>query len=288
VTVVRRRLRYVPIVAVAMMAGVAAQQGPSFEVASIKRNVAGPGPVRNVIWPPGGRMTATGLTVRELIRSAYVGDGIQLATQIVGGPSWIDTDRFDILAKEASVPAGNADEVKQQRSAMLKALLADRFKLRVHPDTRLLPVFDLVLAAKDGRPGSHLKVSTCNRLAAPSGSVASDGPRPCVLSRLVGMDPATGITLAFEGMTMQAFAASLVSYPEIDRPIRDRTGLAGAFDLQLTMPVPSPPAQAVPGAAGSDSSIFTALSEQLGLRLEGRRDQIDVIVIDEVEQPAVD
>jgi uncharacterized protein (TIGR03435 family) len=214
-------------------------------------------------------------------------------TQIVGGPRWIDTDRFDILAKEASVPAGDADDVKRQRSSMLRSLLADRLKLKAHTDTRLLPVFDLVLAAKNGQLGPLLRVSTCNRLAAPPGLAASDSPHPCVLSRLVGMDPATGLTMGYEGMTMPAIATMLVGFPEIDRPIRDRTGLTGAFDLELTLPMPLPPGQSPPGAApnlgaGTDSGILTALAEQLGLKLEGRRHQADVIVVDSVEQPTAD
>jgi uncharacterized protein (TIGR03435 family) len=279
----------IPVAVILLLASVAAQ-GPSFDAASIKPNVAGPGPVRDAVWPAGGRMTATGLTVREIIKSAYVGDGIQLITQIVGGPSWIDAARFDINAKEASVPAGNADEISRQRSAMLKALLADRFKLKVHAGTQLLPLFDLVLSSKDGKLGPQLKVSTCDRLARSSGLATSDGPPPCVWSRLVKMDPAIGITLGYEGMTMPALAAMLANSPETDRPIRDRTGLAGAFDLQLTQPMPSPPGQAAPDAAaslGNSSGIFTALTEQLGLKLEGRRDQVDVIVIDSVERPSL-
>jgi uncharacterized protein (TIGR03435 family) len=271
-------------------------QTPSFEAASVKPNVSGPGPFRNVMWPPGGRMTATGLTLRELIRSAYVGDGIQLISQIVGGPSWLDTDRFDIVAKMSGVTDGTSDDANRQRSAMLQTLLADRFGLKVHADTRPLPVFDLVLANKDGKLGPALTVSTCDREAAPAATAvpAADGRRPCVLSRMVAMNQATGvITMAYEGRTMAAFAAALVSFPEIDRPIRDRTGLTGAYDLQLTTAVPLPQAQGIAGAApnpavNGDSGILTALPEQLGLKLEARRDQADVIVVDSAERPVAD
>jgi uncharacterized protein (TIGR03435 family) len=89
---------------------------------------------------------------------------------------------------------------------------------------------------------------------------------------------------------MPEFAAALVGFPEIDRPIRDRTGLAGAFDLQLTLGMPIPPGQSLAGSApnpnaSSDSGILTALPEQLGLKLEGRRDQTKVLVIDGAERP---
>lgn len=157
-----KRLRCMSILAVMATASATAQQLPSFEVASVKPSLGDPAPFRNVIWAPGGRMTATGLTLRELVRSAYVGDGIQLMTQIVGGPSWIDTDRFDILAKLEGVPPEDPDEAKRQRSAMLKSLLADRFALKLHADTRPLTVFDLVLLGKDGRLGPQLTISTCS------------------------------------------------------------------------------------------------------------------------------
>jgi len=120
-----------------------------------------------------------------------------------------------------------------------------------------------------------------------------DDLRRDVQYALVGMDPATGLTMGYEGMTMPAIATMLVGFPEIDRPIRDRTRLTGAFDLQLTLPMPLAPGQGPPGAApnlgaGTDSGILTALAEQLGLKLEGRRDQADVIVVDSVEQPTAD
>lgn len=285
----RNRLCCCLVLAVMTTESAGAQQSPSFEVASIKPSPSQPGPLRNVLWLPGGRMTATGLTLRELVRSAYVGDGIQLLTQIVGGPSWVDTDRFDIVAKAGDMSAQNADEVNRQRRAMLKSLLAERFALRVHLDSRPLPVFDLVPAGGDGRPGPQLKVSTCNRNAAPPNSQISVDARPCMPFRLVGMNPATGITMGAEGVTMPEFAAALAGFPEIGRQIRDRTGLTGAFDMKLTLAMPIPPGVALVGGstspANSDIGILAALQEQLGLKLEGRIDHAEVVVIDSVERP---
>jgi uncharacterized protein (TIGR03435 family) len=274
-----------------LAASAAAQQPPSFEVASVKRNLADRGPLPSVIWQPGGQMRATGLTLKDLVRSAYVHDGIQLLGQIVGGPDWVSTDRFDIVAKSRVVPDANPSKTNQLRATMLKGLLADRFKLKVHTETRALPVFDLVLASEDGKLGPQLTVSTCTRAAALRDGAATDNSRPCVPSRMIGMDPAKRMTMGFEGLTMSEFAAALVSFPDIGRPIRDRTGLTGTFDVQLTMPmgqgrglVGGPPN---PGAL-IDTGILTAIQEQLGLKLEGRRDQVNVIVIDSVEPPTED
>jgi len=266
----------VVVVAVLVTAALAAQQRPAFEVASIKRNVAGRGSLSpNVMWLPGDRMSATGLTLVELIRSAYVGDGIQLMNQIVGGPAWIRNDRFDVVGKLTGISTGSPDEANRQRQAALKTWLADRFQLKLHGDRRELPVFDLVLADKSGKLGPQLKVSACARA----------GDRPCVPFRMAGMNPDTGITMRTEGMTIGEFAAAIVSFPEIGRTVRDRTELTGTFDLQLTLPLPAPGAAR---NAVSDSGILTALPEQLGLKLEGRRDLADVIVIDSAEAPTED
>lgn len=274
-----------------LAASAAAQQPPAFEVASVKRAVADAGPLRSVIWEPGGQMRATGLTLKEIVRSAYVYDGIQLVDQIVGGPDWVSRDRFDIVAKSPAIADADPNKTNQLRSAMLKGLLADRFRLKVHPDTRALPVFDLVLAGQDGKLGPQLTVSTCARAAASPGAVAADGRRPCVPSRLIGIVPGKGMTMGFEGLSMAEFAAALVSFPDIGRPIRDRTGLTGTFDVQITMPVGpgrvlagGPP---TPGALIA-TGILTAIQEQLGLKLEGRRDQIDVIVIHSIQPPTED
>jgi len=260
------------LIAAVALASFAAQQ-PAVEVASIKRNVTASGPrLPNVVWLAGDRMSATGLTLAELIRSAYVGDGIQLMTQIAGGPGWTTSERFDIIGKLTGIQTGNPDEVNRQRQTALKALLADRFKLKAHVEKRELPVFDLVLAAKDGTLGPQIKASTCG----------PDGSRPCVLARMIKMDPAAGITMGYEGMSMSQFASALVSVPDIGRTIRDRTGLSGTFDLQLTMAIPQGPNPT------GDGGVFTALQEQLGLKLEGRRDQVDVLVIDNAGPPTED
>src|SRR5665213_600755 len=225
-----KRSMCLSVVAVLVVVSVSAQQPPAVEVASIKRNVAGRSALPpNVMWLPGDRMSASGLTLADLIRSAYVGDGIQLMNQIVGGPSWVTADRFDIVGKLTGIATGSPDEANRQRRVALKAMLVERFTLKVHGETRELPVFDLVIADKSGKLGPQLKTSACARL----------GDRPCVPFRMMGMDPTTGITMRTEGVTMPEFAAAIVSFPEIGRTVRDRTGLTGAFDLQLTLPLPT-------------------------------------------------
>jgi uncharacterized protein (TIGR03435 family) len=247
-----------------------AAQQPAVEVASIKR-AAGTGAngLTNVMWLPGERMSATNLTLVELVRSAYVGDGIQLMTQIAGGPSWARSDRFDIVGKLTGITIGDPAEANRERQIALQALLADRFKLKTHMEERELPVFDLVLANRDGTLGPQIKPSRCGRA----------GERPCAPSRMVSMNPSSGITMAYEGMTMAQLASALVMTPEIGRPVRNRTGLSAAFDLQLTLPFPNP-------NAPDESGVLTALREQLGLKLEGRRDNVVTIVIDGAEPPA--
>jgi uncharacterized protein (TIGR03435 family) len=278
------------VVAVILIAGAAGQPSPQFEVASVKPNGSEPGPFRNanVIWLPDGRMNATGLTLRELVRSAYAGEGIQLIDQIVGGPEWTKTDRFDVVAKITDLPAQRPDDISRLRGAMLKSLLAERFTLKTHSDTREFSVFDLVLADKGGKRGPQLRVSTCNRRSTPAIQPTSNG-QPCVPFRMVGITPGAGMTMRAEGTTMPEFAAALVGFPDISRPIRDRTGLTGAFDVQMTIAMPSP---ALSGARDSsaaiDTGIMTVLQEQLGLKLEGGRGLVNVIVIDSAERPVAD
>jgi len=126
--------------ALTIAAALSAHGQATVEVASIKRSVGAVTGPRYVVWLPGERMTATSLTLVELIRSAYMGDGIQITTQIVEGPAWISTDRFDIVGKLANITAAGADGTTRQRETALKQWLADRFKLRLRRSTRELQI----------------------------------------------------------------------------------------------------------------------------------------------------
>ena len=143
-----------------------------FEVASVKPNRnGGPFPFGRIGVLPGGRFTAMGATVRELIRSAY---GLREDAQITGGPNWVSADRFDV---EANAPA---DASISQVQAMLKGLLADRFKLAAHAEIQQLPLYALVMARGDGKTGAGLRRARaeCASITPPTWLGSAPAPPP--------------------------------------------------------------------------------------------------------------
>ena len=155
-------------------APVAGAANPVFEVASIKPNKSGDG--RMLIgFQPGGRFSATGITLRMLIGIAYGSPQPLPNFRIIGGPSWINSDRFDIVAKaEGDVPPGPDSPFP----LMIRAMLADRFKLVVHNESRELPIYELVLARSDGKLGPQLRPATvdCAAMAAARGRGGAPPP----------------------------------------------------------------------------------------------------------------
>jgi uncharacterized protein (TIGR03435 family) len=244
----------------------------SFEAASVKPNKSGDTNSR-MSAGRNGALTVTNGTVKSLIRAAYDVD----ASQVIGGPAWIDADRFDINAKAEG-------EISEPRlKEMLKSLLADRFNLVVHQETRELPVYALVLARADGKFGPQLNRSDVDCAAlARSGGPPPTGPAtaasqgrpigPC--SMRIG-----GGTMAVRSNSMGDIARALIG--AVDRIVVDRTGLKGGFDLDLIW-------TANPTPEVSGPSIFTALQEQLGLKLEAAHAPVEVVVIDRIEQPGPD
>ena len=172
--------RLVFVVLVSITATLAAQQtAPAFEVVAIKRNVSG-GPGSYLGTQPGGRFTITNLAVRQVILRAF---GIR-SFQLVGGPDWVPNDRYDIQAKAPEGAATTSDAT----NVMLRAMLADRFKLKVRRETRDSPIFELVLARSDRRLGEKLRQTSAECVAdlargtLPAGDAALIGPRdliPC-------------------------------------------------------------------------------------------------------------
>lgn len=248
----------------------------AFDVASVKPNVSGDLRVTMQAMP-GGRFMVTNAALRTLIREAYALQGSQLS----GGPGWIDSDRFDIVAKSERNPT------PLQMRMMLRALLAERFKLSVHTETRELPLYALVLARTDGKLGPHLRPTGTDCSQAPEWLGTGPPPRgpeaPC---RSAG--PGSGGAMRFRGISLDAFAMFLAT--PVRRPVIDRTGLSGDFDIELDMTAelgPPPPPPGLPDAVDRSSavSIFTIVQEQLGLRLDARREPVDVLVIDRVERP---
>jgi uncharacterized protein (TIGR03435 family) len=258
---------------------------PAFEVASIKANKSVSGE-RGLGFQPGGRFTARNVRVRELIAMAY-GTPQPLATfRILGGPSWTNSDPFDIVAKADS----NFPETQIQPGwstsgeLMLRTLLAERFKLTLHPESRELPVYALVRARTDGKLGPQLRQSSgadCLMAGVAAGSGRS------IRCGGFGFTPPQRMSARY--VTMDVIARFVEN--TVSRVVIDRTALSGTFSMDLDFTRESSPPDP---AAGNDRpvdvgpSIYTALQEQLGLNLESTKGPVDVLVIDHVERPTED
>jgi uncharacterized protein (TIGR03435 family) len=255
------------------------QAAPAFEVASIRKNVT-VSDSASVRAQPGGRLTVTNNSLRNIIRNAY---NVQ-NYQIVGGPEWVNSDRWDISAKAAD------DTPPPEMLLMLRTLLAERFKLVIRRETRQLPMFAVVLARPDGRLGPQLRVSTvdCAALFA-AAKARGEQPPPTTNGRpTCGTRTGRG-TMMTTGTSMADFARNISS--ATGRPVVDKTGLTGSYDLDLTWtPDQGPPNPDGTAAQppGDGVSLFTAVQEQLGLRLDAQLGPVDVLVIDSVQPPTED
>jgi len=227
---------------------------PTFEVASIKRNKSDEQPFGTIGQP--GRVTFTNLALRDLIRRSY-----RLSEfQVLGGPSWINAERFDVLAKVNGNPSVN------ERWAMLRALLADRFKLKAHTETRNLPIYRLMRVRKDGKLGPHLTRSS---------KLCEEGQiLPCAV---MGISRSGELQARVD--TIDDFIRRGLMFI-LGVTVIDQTGLQGNFDIDLKW---TPESASDPAA--DTPSIFTALREQLGLKLEPSKGPVEVLVIDSVEHP---
>jgi uncharacterized protein (TIGR03435 family) len=255
----------------------AADTKPSaFEVASVKPNKSGDQHI-TVHVQPGGRFTATNTTLRLLIRNAYRVQDFQIS----GGPNWVNSEHFDIQAKAEGNPS--PDEF----SVMMRALLADRFKLVVRNETRELPVYALVLARSDEKLGPQLQRTDC----ASSGNVPRPGPPNPSEPQACGTIRTFVGHLTFRGVPMSQILQGLSD--ATGRTVVNRTELTGSFDLDLHWTpdqIPQKPT-GTPEPSPTDASgpsIFTAVQEQLGLKLESTKGPVDVLVIDHAEQPSED
>jgi uncharacterized protein (TIGR03435 family) len=245
----------------------AAKQLPAFEVAAIKPNKTGGGGSHSSF--DGIRLTATNISVKSLIQyDAYAIPG----PQILGGPNWLASDRFDIEAKvDDAVVAEMAKLDREQRNQverqMVQQLLADRFKLSVHFETKELHVYALVVA----KGGPKLTESKDPNKGA--GTSSNNG------------------RLTVKGTTMQKLAQTLTQNlaRELGRVVIDKTGIQGKYDLALAWS-PESNSAAMVNASNEGSppgpSIFTALQEQLGLKLESAKGPVETLVIDHIEQPS--
>jgi uncharacterized protein (TIGR03435 family) len=259
---------------------------PSFAVATIKKNTTG-ADAQSMRLQPGGRLVVTNQPLRRLVLFAY---SLQ-PQQLIGGPAWLDSDRFDIVAQAdgdlSPTPPGGPPGAPQ---LMMQRLLAERFGLVVHTESRELPVYALTVARSDGRLGPRIKPAAVDCLAlmtkAPGGVPVQapqlpDG-RPACGARRDGSGRVTA-----GGTSMLMFATQLLT-GQSDRLVIDRTGLTGSydFDYEHASDVPGRGDGPNPATAVSDRpSLFTALEEQLGLKLQPARAPIDVLVIDRVAPP---
>jgi len=253
----------------------------TFEVASIKRNVSGD-PGASIRIQPGGQMTVTNNSLFNLIRNAY---GSQRYEMVPGPklPAWVDSDRWDILAKS---PAG-APEVQEQMQLRLRSLLEDRFKLVARREMREMPIYELVVARSDGQLGPQIKRSGDECGAQGRARDAGVTPPPLPPGWFCGTRSNNG-SVSMKGVPLSNFVRNLGGMT--GRVVIDRTGLTGPFDLDLTWtpdPVPGAPPQE-PGARGDGASLFAAMQEQLGLKLEAKRAPVEVLIIESAEKPVED
>jgi bla regulator protein blaR1 len=258
--------------------------GLVYEVASVKPDKSGD--MRFKVMNSPDSLTAN-TTLQMLIRLAYSVED----NQISGAPNWVNSDRYDV---EAKMDSATADEVrklseeqeKSVREHMLQALLVDRFKLTIHRETKELPIYSLVVA-KNGSKLEESKPGEPDK----RGFKTPDG-RPAVGGHFVrmGMGQLDGHSL---GMTD---IARLLSQ-QLGRTVVDKTGLTANYDFTLKWtpeegqgpafrgPEGSPGTGSTP-APESGPSIFTAVQEQLGLKLESQKGPVEILVIDHVEKPS--
>ncbi len=254
---------------------------PAFTTSSVKPSRA-PEPGMSVDMPP-GRLAIGNASLVFLIGAAF---GVP-ASSIEGGPRWVRTDRFDV--------AGTSDpgRPREDMAAMLRTLLADRFKLVAHFEGRETPIYAMVVDREDGRLGPQLRRASvdCAAVQAQRGrGGAPPAPATADAVPLCSMQSAAG-RLRASAIPLPTFAASLS--PLARRPVRDRTGLGGGFDVDLqwmagTRAAATPGGQGTPAAAVDTAAFFAALQEQLGLRLDPDVEAVDVLVIDRVETPTPD
>lgn len=263
---------------------------PQFEVASVKRNTAC-GTRRGGARPGSpGRINLECQTLMGLIMTSYgvFADGMTISTtmpDITGGPGWVVSDPYDVAAK-----AEDDAPFPRMAGPMLRALLEDRFKLRVHRETKEVPVYFLTVV-KNGPKLESAKEGSCVPMdpSHPPAPIATPGqPRPNYCGsgyRLTG----STITVISHGGTMKQLTDVVLSRM-VDRPVIDKTGLGGRYDFQIEFDLgqegggADAPGASQPNGPGAPS-IFEVLQAKLGLKLEMGKGQVEVLVIDHAERP---
>jgi uncharacterized protein (TIGR03435 family) len=252
---------------------------PEFDVVSVKPNKSDGGGMRIMFNTDG--YSATNVSAKLLIQVAY---GIR-QDLISGGPGWADTTRYDFDAKVAGPDVDALKKLSpEQRRSMLQPALADRFKLKVHNETKQLPVYELVVV----KSGSKLKEAT------PGDKYANGfkGPNGAGGAGMMRMAPGQ---LTGQGIPIGTVVNMLAQ--QLHQTIIDKTGLTGKYDLELnwTPEQGSDPMFKAPDGSqhnteaatdASGPSIFTAVQEQLGLKLQSTKGPVETLVIDHIEMPS--
>jgi uncharacterized protein (TIGR03435 family) len=225
---------------------------PSFEVATIKPAAPSPDGHTHINYPPGDRFSATNITLLTLMQWAY---GMP-ERQILEGPSWLSSTRFDIQAEAdigEKMKSLNSEQGNELKRRMVQALLVERFQLKLHTESRTLPAYDLVVA----KGGTKLQLSQSNGKSFGVGRTHFDG----------------------QGLGMTSIAEELSKIA--GRVVVDKTGLPGRYDFKLLWT-----ADDAPATDSDPPTLFTAIQEQLGLKLESAKEPVPVLVIDHVDQPS--
>jgi uncharacterized protein (TIGR03435 family) len=229
-------------------AGRGQMAGPSFEVATVKPAAPSSDGHTHINYPPGDSFSASNITLSALMQWAY---GMP-ERQILDGPAWLTSTRFDIQAKvDLGGPEKPVRADTDAKRRMVQALLAERFNMKLHEETRMLPAYDLVVA----KGGSKVEISKANGKSIGAGR--------------------THLTL--EGLTMPLIAQELSLVT--GRVVVDKTGLTDRYDVKLVWAADDAPDSSAP-------SLFTAIQEQLGLKLEPAKEPVPVLVIDHVDLPS--
>jgi uncharacterized protein (TIGR03435 family) len=253
---------------------------PEFEVASIKP--AAPDARGTSVRPVGNGISITNMTLKEMITLAYRVQPFQVS----GGPAWLDSVHYNVTAKSETAPK------MEDVPLMIQALLADRFQLALHHESKELPIYAIVLARKDGRLGPNLtesKEGSCTPMDPTKPPPPPKPGEPPLLGcggMMTGLDRLRAVGMRIDGLESLSRL--------LGRTVVDKTGLTGVYDMKAewtlddnqlaNITAPGAPRPTPPDNAGP--SIFTAFQEQLGLKLESQKGPVDVLVLDRAEKPS--
>jgi uncharacterized protein (TIGR03435 family) len=254
-------------------------------VVSVKPNKSGSGRVM-MNMGSGSTISAENISLKMLIQNAY---NLKTQDQIVGLTGWATTSAFDIAAKVdaetmAQLKTLSKDDANEQRRRMMQALLADRFHLKVHHETKEMPVYDMVVA----KSGPKLKE------AAPDPVDPDPPPSAGPNERRIGLpgpgDPRRNGSFMMSGTEMTATGVPLstlanILSQQLHRQVNDKTGLTGKYDFNVKYSRDDAPQPTEPGAV-EQPTLIIAVEEQLGLKLDSTKGPVDTIVVDHVEQPS--